>query len=541
MTPRIKKLVLAALIFLAAFVVRYYNWQLEGINPDEPAWQTRIENFTSAISRGEWQYTQQSLHHGVTLNWIASFGRALSGYNSPGRLVYPFVDPLIFWSVHFSELFMIILVVASGCGLIFWLLTRLLDTPTAFVGALLLSLDPFYIASSRVLQMDALLASFMVVSFLAALVYAKTSKRRYLVLSGLFAGLSLLTKINGAVILPVVGLVLVSQYINSPVARSQWRLLFRDSFLFGLVVSACFFVLYPAMWVQPVLTIKNLIYGITSRGLTEGGESMGDVFFCGRVLYNPGPWFYPAVVLFRATPLVMVGVFSSLPILLRKTETKKAVAWCLLFKFLVVLEMTLVAKKSERYILPIFLVLDILGAVGIVGLFRIIFRKVTFPLRATNSRNVVTNLPVLAVSAIIVVIQFTWLVHSLSWHYGAYYNPLVGGAPAALQKVTVGFGEGLSEVADFINTIQKTSPLPISVSAFYGDSIRPAVKVGDIWYPDHWNRGDRGADLVVFYINQLQRGRNGSLWQEYKDKAPLKTVRINGIDYAYIYKGPRVY
>ena len=132
MTPRIKKLVLAALIFLAAFVVRYYNWQLEGINPDEPAWQTRIENFTSAISRGEWQYTQQSLHPGVTLNWIASFGRALSGYNSPGRLVYPFVDPLIFWSVHFSELFMIILVVASGCGLIFWLLTRLLDTPTAF-------------------------------------------------------------------------------------------------------------------------------------------------------------------------------------------------------------------------------------------------------------------------------------------------------------------------------------------------------------------------------------------------------------------------
>lgn len=538
MTPRTWKLTLAALIFLAAFGVRYYQWQREGINPDEPAWQTRIENFTLAISKGEWQFTQQSLHPGVTLSWLAMLGRTTAGYAAPGVLVYPFVDPEIFWDIHFSEIFMIVLVTAACCGLIFLLLAQLVDIPAAFIGSLLVALDPFFIANSRVLQMDALLAGFIVVSFLAALIYLKNSRWRYLILSGVFAGLSLLTKINGAVILPAVELVLFLNAIKTkPLGLVAPRRLIVGILGFGLLATVVFFVLYPAMWVQPVLTIKNLIYGILNRGLVDGGESMGDTYFWGQVKDNPGPLFYPVVLFFRTTPLVIVGAILSIIALLKKTEKRKFVLCFLLFVVLILLEMTIVAKKSERYILPIFLNLDILAGVGMTWLVS----GIKYRISGIFVKKYLIPNDLYIIPIVFVLGQFMLLTKPLDWQYGSYYNPLVGGGKSAVQKVTVGFGEGLVEVADYINARQAVGPKPLWVSAFYGDSIRPAVNVGDIWYPDHWNRGDRDADLVVFYVNQIQRDRSNPLWVEYKDKTPLKTVTINGVDYAYIYKGPRVY
>ena len=42
-------------------------------------------------------------------------------------------------------------------------------------------------------------------------------------------------------------------------------------------------------------------------------------------------------------------------------------------------------------------------------------------------------------------------------HYLAYYNPLLGGAPAAARLIPVGEGEGLREAAEWLN-LQPTLP-----------------------------------------------------------------------------------
>jgi len=527
----IKLTLVSALVFLVAFGLRFSNWQVEGINPDEPIWQQRIENFTTAISKREWQYTQQSLHPAVTLSWLAATGRSLAGYNSPAHFKFPFYDPLIFWEIHLAEVMPIILVTALTSVFVFLLLQKLTSFLTAFLASLLIAVDPFYLANSRILHMDALLASFMILSFLTILVYVKTSHRWYLAVSGILAGLAILTKINGVVILGINGLALLSTMLSDKGRRGnlvKTRKLLLELLVLGGLTLVTFFVFYPAMWIQPILTVKNLVYGVINRGLTEGGEGMGDVFFFGQVSDNPGWLFYPVVMAFRATPLSLT--FGLLGGIWGVRKDRKFIIYYLLFIILVILEMSLVAKKSERYILPVFLALDILAAYGLVGVLNL--------LRGIKSvKGTLAHILIAIIGSSLVLGQAWYLFQNLSSHYGSYYNPLFGGAPVAAQLVTVGFGEGHKEIADYIDSLPGHERMWVSV--FYAESVNPLVKVADIWYPGHWERGDRDANLVIFYINQLQRQKDLSLWQKYQNKKLLKTVTINGVNYAAIFEGPK--
>ncbi len=48
------------------------------------------------------------------------------------------------------------------------------------------------------------------------------------------------------------------------------------------------------------------------------------------------------------------------------------------------------------------------------------------------------------------------------------------------------------------------------------------------------------ADYVVAYISQTQRkGPNIRLWEYLQHQTPEATLRLHGIDYAHIYRGPR--
>ena len=64
----------------------------------------------------------------------------------------------------------VVVACALGIVLVYFLLRRLAGEATALLGAALLSLDPFMLAHSRVLQMDALLATGMTIAWLALLV-----------------------------------------------------------------------------------------------------------------------------------------------------------------------------------------------------------------------------------------------------------------------------------------------------------------------------------------------------------------------------------
>ena len=104
--------------------------------------------------------------------------------------------------------------------------------------------------------------------------------------------------------------------------------------------------------------------------------------------------------------------------------------------------MTLAAKKFDRYLLPVFPPLDILAALGWVGLFAWLMDR-----RARQVGDGVAG-PVVLAGA---VAAQGGLALSTFPYYMSYYNPAMGGPAKAEDVMFIGWGEGLDEAARWLN------------------------------------------------------------------------------------------
>src|SRR5205823_3146884 len=109
----------------------------------------------------------------------------------------------------------------------------------------------------------------------------------------------------------------------------------------------------------------------------------------------------------------------------------------------------------------------------------------------------------------------------------AYYNPIVGGGPAADHVLLVGWGEGLDQVAAYLNAqpdpgsqfIAVYFPLELN---FQGMVAGTVTQFGD----------PRPINYVVDYVSAMQRDQTPP---EVTGLVPVKEVWINGILYARVY------
>ena len=131
----------------------------------------------------------------------------------------------------------------------------------------------------------------------------------------------------------------------------------------------------------------------------------------------------------------------------------------------------------------------------------------------------------------VVVIQAATLA-SIQPYPLAYYNPLLGGGRFAERLVLVGWGEGLDQVASWLNAQPRPIGAPTIATSYHrvlqaqlDGSAVPLERV-------------RMADYVVPYVNTLQRGADSDVLDAYLAGQPEHTVTINGIEYARVYRGP---
>jgi hypothetical protein len=150
------------------------------VTADEVRWTCRTSNFREALLRGDWAATFQTGHPGVITMWLGSLmlpadpgaevTRACHELN-PGQIAE--FEP---WAVR-SQLYHLLvaargpvaLALVLGVVAIYALARRLFGPTTAWLGAILIALDPFLLAHSRVLHLDGPLATLMTVSVLALL------------------------------------------------------------------------------------------------------------------------------------------------------------------------------------------------------------------------------------------------------------------------------------------------------------------------------------------------------------------------------------
>ncbi|MDH5781980.1 MAG: glycosyltransferase family 39 protein, partial [Dehalococcoidia bacterium] len=304
------------------------------LTPDEPNWMYRSIAFIIAILNGDFGATiHEGTPGGTPTQWVGAMSilsryvihhlglvlfptSIVGGTSLPGYLEWLQGEPQNLLDILVAVRLSVAVVTSLGVLGIYILAGKLFDAKTAMLSALLLIMDPFYLAHSRVFHTDAITSVFMILSALSFMLCFRERRTcskfpflwHYAVLSGIFAGLALSGKSSALTAILFMGLSAVLIYLCE-----VWQLRKIDpktlswfviALGLGILTSAAtFFLLWPAMWVDPVGTGRHLLAATVE--LVEEGHKQ---FFLGRVTNDPGPWFYPLVLLFRVTPPTLTGL-----------------------------------------------------------------------------------------------------------------------------------------------------------------------------------------------------------------------------------------
>lgn len=503
-------------------------------------WVDRSERFAQAIAEGRWGDTLLTGHPGVLTMWLGSLGLLLERLSGAASAAAPAAITHLAWLRLPGALLHTLTVV---CGML--LLRRLVGPRTALISAGLWAASPYLIAHARLLHLDANLTDSVTLSLLLLLLAAGGQQgasaparagidRRWLAASGAVAGLALLTKGPALILLPCAGLALAA-LLAAQHGGQRWegaqitRVLGRSiaPYLLWLACAlAVVVLLWPALWADPGRALGRYWGEIASNGGRPNGDGQ---FFLGRAEADPGPLFYPVADLFRATPLMLLGLALA-PIVggmaLRHQgaaalASHRARALLVLLGFVIfwTLVMSIGPKKFDRYVLPTWPALLVLAAAG---------------LDAAVGRIPRASLRSLAVGCGLAV-----ELAGAAWYhpyYLSYYNPLLGGGPVAQRSFLIGWGEGMDQVGAYLRTRPDLSYGPV-LSAL-GPTLQPFVPV-DV--RDVEDFGRLPANYAVVYIESIQRAANPALYAQLQTTVPLHTVQIHGIDYAQIYQLPRPY
>ncbi|GIV75678.1 MAG: hypothetical protein KatS3mg050_0072 [Litorilinea sp.] len=564
--PGFWALILALLIWLPRGLVldRF-------VTADEHAWLTRSGNFYQALVRHDWANTFQRHHPGVTVTWAGALGFLMRypayAQDAPGQFgwlteeIEPFLreqghDPVALLAAGRS---VAVLLITAVLLVAFGVTVRLLGLGPALLGFGLIALDPFHVAHSRLLHLDGLVSSFMLLAVVAFIHHLLNGDLRSLLLSAVATSLAWLTRSPALFLAPLAGLFtalhLVQSGVNTtaeipgaPWARSfrrkplanfgrdlriwpgpmalssrvlrrwAWRLL-----LWGGVAAGLFVLLWPAMWVHPVESVRQILEAAETYA-AEG--HLKPTFFAGQVYGgDPGFFFYPITYLWRSTPPVLVGLLlAAVAFLWRgapfgERTARVTAVYLALYAGLFMLFMNVGAKKFDRYVLPSYLPLDLLAGAGWYAL------AVWLGRHWPRSRSRVAAM----VGVVVLGLQAGFTLPTAPY-YLSYYNPLLGGSRRAPEVMMIGWGEGADQAARYLNSLPNARELVVAsgytngpFSYFFQGRTLP------IYF---WHQ----ADYAVLYAQDFQRQLPSRAFiTTFSRQTPVHVVRINGLDYAYIY------
>lgn len=555
----------ALIIFVVALWPRLYT--LGGfLTIDEVKWAEGAAQFWLALHSGNLAQTYWHFFPGITITW----GSALI----LGGLCLPWPDLTqcahhqvadLTHSIGWLRLSTVFLTSAGIVG-VYLLGRRLVGDTAALLAALLLAVDPFFLAHSRILNGDAVTAILMFLSLLAFLDDERLAGSRQpprlfivslmlLILSAVLAGLALLTKLPAPLLVGYVGVLSLVAMLRAG-RRQGWAAVwfwFISLIIWAGVVLFTFIAVWPVMWVAPVETLRQLYLDSFEVGQVGAGH---DAFFLSQTLDDPGPWFYPYAIAFRLTPVVMLGLLFTLiwlgSLLTRRlargslTNLQSPIsnlllktAWILLGYILFIILLANVSpKKLDRYVMGVIPPLVFLAALGLSrGMSA--FVGLIFP----GLRHLQTVALTGLIIAGLVVYQASFAFFAAPY-YLTYYNPLLGGTWQAAARVPVGWGEGLEQAAYFLN--QQPHAASLRVSSWYGDIFQPYFVGQKASFADD-GRAQLAADYVVFYINQIQRQKPyPGLINYFRAQKPVFTVKIgptgnlsaDGPNWVEVYQAP---
>lgn len=529
---------------------------------DEARWLRRSAQFMSAVKKGEFSDTLIAYHPGVTTMWVAGLRTFF---------LQPHVDvPNLVRARWFIGI-----VVLVGIGIACLLLYKLFGRWVALTSFACFAYSPFFLAQTRRVHTDALAAIFILLTLLLFLLYCQNRQSyHYLVLSGIAFGLAVLSKSHALILLPWVlfGLFL---FRNRDEYAGQFLKYATEVLCFLNCAALTGIALWPIFW-RPFfglmafclfgLTITLLkgmgnerwrvgLIGAASIGLVllciSATQSVWNVFdrinwavttphevkhfFLGKAVSDPGWLFYPFVLIIKSTPLMLplalVGCILLWRQRKRSAEALRQFQMALALVAGVVLFtvcLSLTSKKFSRYLLPAFLMLEVLAAIGFVeGLkWSYVTLRSRFGINATSR----DKRPLAVIACLCFFFIQVYPVITLHPYYGTYYNLCWRGIDIT-KIITVGEASGLDLAANYLNQKPRAQYMWVQVSPLARQFVRR-------YFRGYTYRADRPTGMLphyeVVYIRDSQIGRvpqagtrNGEL---------EAVITLNGIDHVWIYR-----
>ncbi|MBD2433430.1 MULTISPECIES: glycosyltransferase family 39 protein [Fischerella] len=536
---------MSLVIFLISLVSRTLAITAS-LNTDEGLWIYRGSQFIKRLFEGDLTHTILKHHPGVPNMWLTGSGMLANCWLNkffPGFLgvdLPPDIGACLNLEQFPINLYIIPrlvqAVVTSACMVcIYLLIKRLLGQAIAFCTIILLLLEPFFLAYQRFITTDALQADFAILAVLLFLLYLQKDRgRKFILASGVFLGLATAAKITALFLLPaiaiIIGLIELGVWQDTFPSRG-WKQQLRGFRLWLATILVTFILIFPAMWVSPGYVLDRIRDGVLQE------SDRGFLFFLGQLTHSPGILFYPLVLVYRLSPILQVGlVATSLVLLIPKLRCRQknmpAIVAIALIAIWVILILSASDNKIDRYINLCLPMLAILAAVGWLEIIAGVTRWLNklFPLREKS-----LQWGYLIIFALQLVLLFPY--HP---YYLTYYNPLFGGAVAAQNIFMIGQGEGLEQAAQWLNQSPNVKEIKVASwysryfsSYFYGQVLPVDKRIPSGVQP--WTQANR----VVFYKNQLQRQLpEPKMLAYFAKQQPLYTVRLQNIDYAWVYPGP---
>jgi len=519
---------------------------------DEPYWLSMGANFYYALGQREFQNTIYEYQPAVTTMWEVT-GAMLAyfpEYRGLGQgylefekgVLDPFMlehgkDPLILLR---DARFIQVLIVTALLLVAFYLLQKLLDRRLAAFAILLAGFDPFFLGQSRLLDHEALLACFVLISILALAVYLFQGRRFiYLLVSAVAAGLAQLTKSSAVAVLAPIGVLLLADlYHRRAMWKQAWLAAFKTFALWFLALALTYVLFWPGMWVAPAKMLGN-VYGNAFSYAFQGARviAVEDAEPAAtRLDTNLGSFVQLTGDLFaRLTPLTWLGLLLALPLLFQRTRElvpswTGSFAALSGFTALIFVLMFALAKgrNSPHYMLTSYVMLNLLAGLGWYAAVRWLSARTSFAWLSVT------------VLALVLILQAGSGLMKYPYYF-TYQNPLVSRG----DKPAFPYGEGLELAARYLAS--QPDAKNATALVYYSRGCFSYFYPGPVerfkpYFVEPGHEADLqnaldGADyLVLYYAIQGHLDKYQPLLSSLADQQPVKEIWLDGYKYAVIYK-----
>lgn len=381
------------------------------MNIDESLWIVRSYNYINAVKNFDFVGGIQTVHPGITVMALSGiFVHNMADHLSGLDFYYSFN----IYSYHLAFNVPIILVLIFFFFSFHYILRKLgFEKILSFFILVLFSVNLFYVLDSTPVDKFSAISILLSLSLLLVYVNGKFNSKKYLILSSFFAGFGVLSKLSALILVPFSLFILL--YFSSLNSNGRGGSI-KDFVLYLLVFFLSLFIIFPGFIIDPIGSV-NAIIGASNSVLVSGfGETAQVYSFYDKISFYLGFFAVGSFTPMATGFLLFFIIFSAKRILWKGLKSDfseenlfyKNILTLFIFGLVYFFYAIFLTNfLFYRYMLPLFLILDVGAA---MGFYEIILR---YRSRCKVFENI--NITALKFSAIFYFFQFAQLIFIYSY------------------------------------------------------------------------------------------------------------------------------